>query len=731
MTIFSKTIVLLASASILPFVGINAQAQVAIGTAVICSEGQKVVGLECVPEVYFHKTYLPFENMQKEAAIMARERGWVLANTQDIQTAWESFALDVPFLGLLQDGMAIPVQKDTPSAGVSRGVNINVNVRHPDGFFYVKETATNRVQELPVQFVAPDWWPKSPLSTASGGGLPGSTWRDVPSPTYAGMWSNRQSDQHPAKALFGLGDARLMRDAARQQLKKYGKPATASAIDAHLQTLRSDPVARYKFSPFLLGAAFEALSTPNPDATQAAFRKVFELYMSYEKYRVSGVTYQRWREFNGQNPYTPKPGYGYGVSAANFLPQFPSTDNFMGQNENPMQIGSEGLKAIQMLMDPATMAALPEFKNNNYAQIGADFAAIAVAAGIGGTFGTAAGTITVVGTAVFGPSITISMSTTAATAAGLVGTATPYAGIVTVQATPGLLISKNILAVGSSSSLSGSAAIGVIVAVALAALIGKTAADMAKSDALDRELRHNLDVGPQPVDIYSLVNSSDEGTRSSQRTAALSYLMKMLIADPAEKGLLTIKTPTLPAETEPVSGSPAATAISVMSATYGGNCNAPSGNVTAHIANQCNGKNVCDYPVHYTRIGDPVPGCAKDYIVNYSCPDGITRSANAAAEAGVGSVVNLACPSTISVTSATYGGNCKAPSGNVTAHIANQCNGKDACDYPVHYTQIGDPVPGCSKDYMVNYSCSDGSKRSANAPAEAGIGSVVKLNCSQ
>jgi len=51
--------------------------------------------------------------------------------------------------------------------------------------------------------------------------------------------------------------------------------------------------------------------------------------------------------------------------------------------------------------------------------------------------------------------------------------------------------------------------------------------------------------------------------------------------------------------------------IIVTAGTYGRNCNTPYGNVTAHLASQCNGRATCSYTIDYQIIGDPAQGCAK------------------------------------------------------------------------------------------------------------------------
>ena len=84
--------------------------------------------------------------------------------------------------------------------------------------------------------------------------------------------------------------------------------------------------------------------------------------------------------------------------------------------------------------------------------------------------------------------------------------------------------------------------------------------------------------------------------------------------------------------------------IRVLGAVYGRNCRAQyGGNVTGDIANQCQGRNYCVYNIDHRRIGDPAPGCAKDYYVRYQCRDGDgERWASAGPEAS-GRQVALDC----------------------------------------------------------------------------------------
>lgn len=86
--------------------------------------------------------------------------------------------------------------------------------------------------------------------------------------------------------------------------------------------------------------------------------------------------------------------------------------------------------------------------------------------------------------------------------------------------------------------------------------------------------------------------------------------------------------------------------IAIVAATYGGNCGVTQPNATQQLVDACNGKNSCSYSVSYKILGDPVPGCKKDFVVQWRCAAGGTvRSKTVAPEAGFDSPVELACAS--------------------------------------------------------------------------------------
>jgi hypothetical protein len=90
-------------------------------------------------------------------------------------------------------------------------------------------------------------------------------------------------------------------------------------------------------------------------------------------------------------------------------------------------------------------------------------------------------------------------------------------------------------------------------------------------------------------------------------------------------------------------GQLAQTTITVVEATYGANAGATRGNATDDVASTCNGKQSCEYVVDVDKLGDPVPGVAKDFIVLYRCDGTDPKRATVPSEAGSRGTANLNC----------------------------------------------------------------------------------------
>ncbi len=84
----------------------------------------------------------------------------------------------------------------------------------------------------------------------------------------------------------------------------------------------------------------------------------------------------------------------------------------------------------------------------------------------------------------------------------------------------------------------------------------------------------------------------------------------------------------------------------------------------------------------------------------------------------------------IKVISATYGGNCGAPYGNVTSHLAGVCDRKESCEYVIDVRVLGDPAKGCPKEYVAEWQCGRDPQRSTvGVRAGAGLGEPIVLKC--
>lgn len=86
---------------------------------------------------------------------------------------------------------------------------------------------------------------------------------------------------------------------------------------------------------------------------------------------------------------------------------------------------------------------------------------------------------------------------------------------------------------------------------------------------------------------------------------------------------------------------------------------------------------------------------------------------------------------TISVIEATYGANCKAKRGNLTAYFSKACDQNPKCSGVIDVGRVGDPAPGCVKDFFIKYSCGRSSSfLEVSIPPEAN-GKVFDLTCQE
>jgi hypothetical protein len=181
--------------------------------------------------------------------------------------------------------------------------------------------------------------------------------------------------------------------------------------------------------------------------------------------------------------------------------------------------------------------------------------------------------------------------------------------------------------------------------------------------------------------------------------------------------------------------------IRIVAAVYGENCGVKLDNATPLVQRVCDGRETCKFAVDLGQLGDAAPGCEKDFNITYRCPwSDRPLSANVIAEAH-GRTATLDCrPRQIEVIDATYGRNCQSDdvnaavpgrfrAGNATAAVQIACMTSARCEFAIDVARLGDPAPGCAKDFNVTYRCrSERATRTASSPPEA-HGHSVNLEC--
>jgi len=235
---------------------------------------------------------------------------------------------------------------------------------------------------------------------------------------------------------------------------------------------------------------------------------------------------------------------------------------------------------------------------------------------------------------------------------------------------------------------------------------------------------------------------------TSRRVAGLSILLLLVACAVTSSAVGTQSKPTK----QPT--------ITIVSATYGGSCEAPIGNATETLGALCDDMVQCNHRVD-NRPGNSDIACGKDFFVQFRCGDdpAIRRAGHRPERTEAYYIVVISCSRTslalahlaahpallsslptppplpapgigINVLSATYGASCGAPRGNATANVAGECHDRKRCCYPID-DRYGDPARGCTKSFSVEYRCGhDPTVRQATFPAASPQGyDVATLNC--
>ena len=85
--------------------------------------------------------------------------------------------------------------------------------------------------------------------------------------------------------------------------------------------------------------------------------------------------------------------------------------------------------------------------------------------------------------------------------------------------------------------------------------------------------------------------------------------------------------------------------------------------------------------------------------------------------------------STVTIVSGTYGPNCGAPQGNLTADLALRCNGRDTCSYSLPGSIARDGRQACRGSFVAEWRCGQHESHVAMLGAGATPGDELVMTC--
>jgi hypothetical protein len=172
--------------------------------------------------------------------------------------------------------------------------------------------------------------------------------------------------------------------------------------------------------------------------------------------------------------------------------------------------------------------------------------------------------------------------------------------------------------------------------------------------------------------------------------------------------------------------------MTIVSGTYGSNCNVAEGAHTNQLKAGCDALRSCSLPINPGNAwGDPAKNCAKAFTAKWTCGTSTKVYTQTQPGESGGTTMNISCSGVpmIKVKGATYGPICGVAADNALTTVAAQCNDLTTCDYTVSSKVLGDPRFGCKKDFSVRYNCGDNPfDYFVTAPGEAD-GAKVHLTC--
>lgn len=83
----------------------------------------------------------------------------------------------------------------------------------------------------------------------------------------------------------------------------------------------------------------------------------------------------------------------------------------------------------------------------------------------------------------------------------------------------------------------------------------------------------------------------------------------------------------------------------------------------------------------------------------------------------------------VTIVSGTYGQNCGAPEGNLTADLVRRCNGRDTCSYPLPSSAALQSEQTCRASFVAQWRCGQDESHFATLGAGARSGDRLVMSC--
>ncbi len=211
-------------------------------------------------------------------------------------------------------------------------------------------------------------------------------------------------DQYNAIIDFWNSEERpLMEAAARKLLAKGNKPSSQTHIKQLQAQLKTDPVQRFQYTPYMIAELYKALETMHPNAAQTTYQKRFNNCISCKEWLYATEILELWKIHTGADDarlqLAPQGGYKYPTLSIwrDVMRDRASKKGFIADEINAIYSTPNGDKQLAKLLAPVIASSIPDFGDRvNLKALGGDMHEV-----LEGTIGAGVATLGLVATGSF------------------------------------------------------------------------------------------------------------------------------------------------------------------------------------------------------------------------------------------------------------------------------------------------------------------------------------------